>query len=83
MEVTTSTNILTEAIANGNSVQVDASWAILKYKEIGIYRKVACLSSLFGVEFDDIVNQLPQDEEGRLLDYKTRHIIHEALISAS
>ena len=33
--------------------------------------------------FDEVVNQLPQDEEGRLLDYKTRHLIHDALIAVS
>tara|TARA_E500000081_G_scaffold151004_1_gene180514 strand:+ start:1572 stop:1826 length:255 start_codon:yes stop_codon:yes gene_type:complete len=79
----TQENILTNAIAHSNAVQVDASWAILKYKEIGIYRKVACLSSLFNIDFQTIISQLPQDEEGRILDYKTRQIIHESLISVS
>ena len=83
METITNQNILTDAIASSNAVQVDASWAILKYKEIGIYRKVACLSSLFSIDFQTIINQLPQDEEGRILDYKTRQIIHESLISVS
>lgn len=83
MEATTTTNSLTEAIENANSVQVDASWAILKYKEIGIYRKVACLTSLLQLSFDDVVSELPQDEEGRILDYKTRHMIHDALLSVS
>ena len=83
METTTDVNSLTEAISDADAVQVDASWAILKYKEIGIYRKVACLSSLFQPDFETILNELPQDDEGRILDYKTRHIIHEALLSVS
>jgi hypothetical protein len=83
METITETNSLTDAIMEADAVQVDASWAILKYKEIGIYRKVACLSSLFQLSFDDVVNELPQDDEGRILDYKTRHIIHDALLSVS
>jgi hypothetical protein len=83
METITTQNILTDAIASSSSVQVDASWAILKYKEIGIYRKVACLSSLLNIDFQTILNQLPQDDEGRILDYKTRQIIHEALLSVS
>ena len=83
METTTTINSLTQAIAEADAVQVDASWAILKYKEIGIYRKVACLSSLFQLDFENTINELPQDDEGRILDYKTRHIIHEALISVS
>ena len=79
----TKENILTHAIASSNSVQIDASWAILKYKEIGIYRKVACLASLFNIDFQTIINELPQDDEGRILDFKTRQIIHEALIAVS
>lgn len=83
MQVTTSKNSLIHAIEQGDSVKTDASWAILKYKEIGIYRKVACLASLFNIDFEEIVSELPQDSEGRILDYKTRHIIHEALLSVS
>ena len=83
MQVTTSKYSLIHAIEQGDSVKTDASWAILKYKEIGIYRKVACLASLFNIDFEEIVSELPQDSEGRILDYKTRHIIHEALLSVS
>ena len=83
MDTTLQKNELLNSISNANSVQVDASWAILKYKEIGIYRKVACLSSLFHVEFERVLDTLPKDEEGRLLDYKTRHLIHDALLLVS
>ena len=71
------------SLSNANSVEVDASWAILKYKEIGIYRKVACLSSLFNLDFEVVLNTLSKDDEGRLLDYKTRHLIHDALLLVS
>ena len=81
VEVTATT--LVNAINNANESEVDASWAILKYKEIGIYRKVACLSQLLDVDFNVVVDELPQDEDGRILDYKTRHIIHDALIEVS
>ena len=74
---------LTQAINNANDVQVDGAWAILKYKEIGIYRKVACISELLDINFREVVDELPQDEDGRILDYKTRHIIHDALIAVS
>ena len=80
-EVTSST--LVNAINNASEVQIDGAWAILKYKEIGIYRKVACLTELLDTNFDEVVNQLPQDEVGRLLDYKTRHLIHDALIAVA
>lgn len=81
--VFTKDNNLTNAIGKADEVQIDASWAILKYKEIGIYRKVACLCSLFNLNFEELVNQLPRDEDGRLLDYKTRHMIHDSLLSVS
>ena len=83
MDTSIDTNILTDAIKVANSEQIDASWAILKYKEIGIYRKVACLSALFNINLQDVLNSLPQDDEGRILDYKTRYIIHDALVSVS
>ena len=83
VETEATATTLTQAISNANESQVDGSWAILKYKEIGIYRKVACLTELLDTNFDEVVNQLPQDEEGRLLDYKTRHLIHDALIAVS
>jgi len=83
MDAVLQKNELLNSIKNASSVQVDASWAILKYKEIGIYRKVACLSSLFNLEFESVLDTLPKDSEGRLLDYKTRHLIHDALLLVS
>ena len=83
MDSTLQKNELFVSLSNANSVEVDASWAILKYKEIGIYRKVACLSSLFNLDFEVVLDKLPKDEEGRLLDYKTRHLIHDTLPLAS
>ena len=80
-EVTATT--LVNKINKANEAQIDASWAILKYKEIGIYRKVFCLCQLFDVDVDFVLAELPQDEDGRILDYKTRHIIHDALIEVS
>jgi hypothetical protein len=74
---------LSDAIIHANDVEVDSIWAILKYKEIGIFRKVACICNLLGLPFDSITKELPQDENGRLLDYKTRHTIHDALIKSS
>ena len=81
--VETQATTLVNSINKANEAQVDASWAILKYKEIGIYRKVACLAQLLDVDFDVVLDELPQDEDGRILDYKTRHLIHDALIEVS
>lgn len=75
--------ILFDAINHATDAQIDSAWAILKYKEIGIYRKIACLSELFKLDFKDVIKELPQDENGRILDHKTRHLIHDALIDVS
>ena len=74
---------LLEKISQANEAQVDSMWAILKYKEIGIYRKVACICEVLKEDFDLMLSGLPQEEEGRSLDYKTRHLIHDALIGVS
>ena len=82
--MTTTTNVtLLNSISEANEAQVDSVWAILKYKEIGIYRKIACMCEVLDLEFDDAIHGLPQDEEGRVLDYKTRHLIHDTLIEVS
>lgn len=74
---------LLEEIRLANEVQVDATWAVLKYKEIGIFRKVACICEVLGLDFQEISEELPQDENGRILDHNTRHMIHDALIEVS
>ena len=73
---------LGDAIVNANDVEIDTIWAILKYKEIGIFRKVACVCNVLELPFKQVLKELPQDENGRLLDYKTRHTIHDALIKS-
>ena len=66
-----------------NEAQIDALWGILKYKEIGIYRKVASMCEVLNLDFELIVSEFPTDEEGRVLDHKTRHLIHDALLEVS
>lgn len=75
--------LLLDHISQANEAQVDSIWAILKYKEIGIYRKIACICEVLNLDFQEVLDQLPQDEEGRILDYKTRHMIHDSLIGVS
>ena len=75
--------LLEEAILDANDVEVDTIWALLKYKEIGIFRKVNCICNLLDLNFDRAIKEMPQDENGRVLDYKTRHIIHDSLIRSS
>ena len=82
-DVITQPVALTNAITKATPEQVDTLWSILKYKEIGIYRKIKCMSSVLGLKFDKVVTDLPKDETGRILDHKTRHLIHDILIQNS
>ena len=72
-------NIISKATAD----QIDILWAILKYKEIGIYRKVKCMCAVLDSDLEAAVNLLPKDQDGRILDYKSRHMIHDILIKYS
>jgi len=75
--------MLVSAIEAANSEQLDTLWSILKYKEIGIFRKVKCMTHVLGLDFTQILDTLPKDDEGRVLDYRTRHMIHDILIKVS
>ncbi len=74
--------IIANAIEKAKPEQIDLCWAILKYKEIGVYRKVKSLCSAFNLSFDKVVAELPQ-ENGRVIDWETRHFIHDCLIKVS
>ena len=71
-----------KSISEANGIQLDILWALLKYRNIGIYRKVACMCEVLEIEFEDIVEYLP-NENGRVLDKATRKLIHEELIQLS
>jgi hypothetical protein len=85
MQTSTEIPTLTEAIKNANMAQIDCLWAILKYKEIGILRKVKCMAEVFGPQFDldQALRECPVDDKGRIVDYKTRHLIHDVLLECS
>ena len=70
-------------IGKCNATQIDTLWAILKYKEIGIYRKIKCMSEVMGIDFDEVTAELPKDDEGRILDHKSRHAVHDILLNYS
>jgi hypothetical protein len=76
-------NKFLNAIKSANSEQVDALWSILKYKEIGIFRKIKSMSAVLNLNFNDIIKDMPTDQNGRVIDHKTRHLIHEVLITVS
>jgi len=70
-----------EEIHKADEVQVDSLWAILKYKDIGILRKLKCICSVLNISSSEILSSMPQDENGRFLDKPTRNLIHNALIN--
>lgn len=78
-----STNKLESLISKASAEQIDILWAILKYKEIGIFRKVKCMSAALGLDANNFTSILPKDNDGRILDYKSRHLIHDVLIKYS
>lgn len=70
------------ALHEANDAQLDAVWAILKYREIGIFRKLGAMSEALNLDFDSVVEEMPT-EDGRVLDYDTRHLIHDTLMEVS
>lgn len=74
---------ITKAIENANPAQVDCLWAILKYREIGILRKIKCMSELLHFNLDKACSELPVNENGYIVDFKTRHLIHDVLLEKS
>ena len=75
-----SNNKLITIVKKTNDVEADAIWAILKYKNIGILRKVMCICKVLDIDTQDVLETLPKDENGRYLDKPTRRLIHDALI---
>ena len=55
---------LIKAIEDANPIQIDTLWSILKYKEIGILRKVKCMSDVLHLNTGVVIEELPTDEEG-------------------
>lgn len=74
---------LLNSIKKATPEQIDTLWAILKYKEIGIFRKVKCMATVLNLNGEKVMERLPKDDDGRVLDSKTRHLIHDVLISVS
>ena len=70
-------------ISRCSPTQIDTLWSILKYKEIGIYRKIKCMAQVMDADFEEMAAELPKDEEGRILDHKSRHAVHDILLNYS
>lgn len=76
-------NTLANAIEKSKPEQIDLCWAVLKYKEIGILRKIKALCSAFNLNLEQVTLELPKDDNGRIIDWETRHMIHDSLIKVS
>lgn len=74
---------LIEAIKTADEVEIDATWAVLKYTNIGILRKLKIFAMIYGLEEEVVIQEAPKDAEGRILDKTTRHTIHDVLIKVS
>ncbi len=74
---------ITETLIEADDVEVDALWAILKYKSIGILRKLKCISLILDLDEDQVIKESPKDSNGRILDKETRDSIHDSLIKRS
>lgn len=76
-------NLLFKKISEANEHQMDALWAILKYRDMGILRKICAMCEVLGLDKDEVVSNIPQDENGRVYDSKNRFLLSQALIEAS
>jgi len=74
---------LAESIQSASPEQIDAIWSILKYKEIGILRKIKSMCAVLHIDSQNIIKDFPTSDNGRIIDKKARNIIHKALISVS
>jgi hypothetical protein len=74
---------LLDAIKLAESEEIDGLWAILKYKDIGIMRKLKSMSALLDIDDNKVINEAPKDEEDRIIDFKTRGQIHKTLLEVS
>ena len=75
-------NLLIAEISYANEAQLDALWAILKYRDMGILRKVLAMCEVLSLDAEEIVAKLPQDKHGRIYDSKNRYLLSQALIEA-
>jgi len=75
--------LLVSAIEQADEVEINTLWAVLKYKELGIFKKLKSMALILDVNFEEVLKDVPRDEEERVLDKKTRHLIHDVLIEVS
>lgn len=68
------------AVLNCSDAVFDALWAILKYKEIGIARKISSIAEILDLDKSSVMEYAVLAGDGRVLDKETRNVIHSLLI---
>lgn len=74
---------LLNAIQLAEIEEIDGLWAILKYKDIGIMRKLKSMSALLDIDDNKVIDEAPKDKDNRIIDFKTRNQIHKTLLQVS
>ena len=74
---------LLNAIQLAEIEEIDGLWAILKYKDIGIMRKLKSMSALLDIDDNKVIDEAPKDKDNRIIDFKTRNEIHKILLKTS
>jgi hypothetical protein len=74
---------IANAILTATSEQIDCLWAILKYRDLGILRKIKCMAEILKFDLDKACAELPINSGGYIVDRQTRHLIHEVLLDKS
>ena len=74
---------ITKAINKANLETIDGLWAILKYREIGILRKLNAMCEMLDIDNEEVYEEAEKDEDGRVLDKPTRQAVHDCLLEAS
>lgn len=73
---------LLDKIESADDIDRDIAWSILKRKDpkFGIMRKLKCFARVFGVNEDSVLEEAEQNEDGWIIDYDNRMVLHDALV---
>lgn len=73
-------NIIEKSIQDSNIETLNTLWALLKYRELGILKKINCMAQVLGLDKQEFLRHMVTDEDGRVIDQASRKIIHDYLI---
>lgn len=74
----------TKLIKGASIEQIDALWAILKYRELGVYKKLLAMACVLRCDPQVLISEAPkEDDSDRILSSDTRYAIHAPLLERS